>query len=204
MKWPFASKTSLTKLQRGNQRLTAKDYAAAIELFLAYAEEVPDDAATAFAKVAECYRRGNALPRPKVVAPGITLVSQADLASAEYYYRLALERDPRHFSSLKGLADVLPEQSDERLRCMEQAVDLQPDTVMLTKIGDVYRRRDPSRAYGFYVKAQAHKPKDRTAYDRLQAVCRELGRNDEAEEWAKRWDAAYATKRRVDGRAGRG
>ena len=34
MKWPFVSKTSLTKLQRGNQRLAAKDYAAAIELFL--------------------------------------------------------------------------------------------------------------------------------------------------------------------------
>ena len=30
MKWPFASNTSLTKLQRGNQHLAAKDYAAAI------------------------------------------------------------------------------------------------------------------------------------------------------------------------------
>lgn len=204
MKWPFSSKPTLTKLQLGNQRLVAKDYADAIPLFLAHAEEVPDDASTAFAKVAECYRRSNVLPCPKDVAPGTTLVSQCDFASAEYYYRRALERDPRHFSSLKGLADVLPEQSDERLRCMEQAVDLQPDTVMLTEIGDFYRRTDPSRAYGFYVKAQAHKPKDRTAYDRLQAVCRELGRNDEAEEWAKRWDAAYATKRKVDGRAGRG
>jgi tetratricopeptide (TPR) repeat protein len=204
MKWPFASKTSLTKLQLGNQRLAARDYAAAIELFLAHADEVPTDAATAFAKVAECYRRSNALPHPRVVAPGITLVSQGDLSSAEYYYRLALERDARHFSSLKGLAEVLPERSGERLRCMEQAVDVQPDTIMLTEIGDFYRRSDPTRAYGFYLKAQAHKPKDRTAYDRLQTVCRELGRNDEAQEWAKRWDAVHATKPRVDGRAGRG
>jgi len=204
MKWPFSSKPNLTKLQQGNQRLVAKDYNAAIKLFLAHAEEVPDDAVMAFAKVAQCYRRGNALPRPKVVAPGITLVSEGDLASAEQYYRLALERDPRHFSSLKGLADVLPEQSDERLWCLEKAVELQRDTVLLTEIGDFYRRSDPSRAYGFYLKAQAHKPKDRTAYDRLQAVCRELGRSEEADEWAKRWDAAYATKRRVDGRGARG
>ncbi len=132
------------------------------------------------------------------------LVSQGDLANAEYYYRLALERNPRHFSSLKGLADVLPALNHERIGCMEQAIELQPDTVMLTEIGDFYRRSDPSRAYGFYVKAQAHKPKDRTAYDRLQAVCHELGRSEEAAEWAKRWGAAYATKRRVDGRGERG
>lgn len=205
MKWPFLSKPTITKLQLGNQRLVAKDYAAAIELFLAHANEAPDDAASAFAKVAECYRRSNALPHPTVVAPGISLVSQGDFASAEYYYRLALRISPGHFASLKGLADVLPERSSERLRCMEQAADLQPDTVMLTEIGDFYRGsgKDPDRAYDFYVKAQAHKPKDRTAYDRLQSVCRELGRDDEADEWAKRWQATHATKRRVDGRGER-
>lgn len=200
MKWPFSSKPRLTKLQMGNHRLAAKEYAAAIKLFHAHADEVPDDAATAFARIAECYRRSNALPHPIVVEPGITLVSQGDFASAEYYYRLALNRNPDHFASLKGLAHLLPEQSVERLQCMERAVDLQPDTVMLTEIGDFYRgpRKNPQRAYNFYLRAQTHKPKDRTAYDRLQVVCRELGRNDEADEWAKRWEAIYATKPRVD------
>ena len=108
MKWPFSPKPTLTKLQLGNQRLAAKDYAAAIGLFLAHAEEVPDDEATAFAKVAECYRRANALPAPKVVAPGITLVSQGDVASAEYYYRLALERNPVISNRLRGLPVCCP------------------------------------------------------------------------------------------------
>jgi tetratricopeptide (TPR) repeat protein len=200
MKWLSLFKASFTKLQLGNQRLVAKDYAGAIKLFLAHADKVPNDAAAAFCKIAECYRRSNVLPRPQVVAPGITLVSQGDITSAEYYYRLALEKDPDHFLSLKGLADILPEESEERLRCMERAVEIQLDTVILLEIGDFYLgpKNDPNRAYGFYLKAQAHKPKDRTAYDRLQAVCRELGRNDEAEEWATRWTAAYAAKRKVD------
>ncbi len=161
MKWPFSSKPKLTKLQLGNQRLAANDYTGAIKLFLAHANEVAKQAPTAFAKIAECYRRSNRLERPKVVAPGVTLVSEGDLASAEYYYRLALEKDRHHFASLKGLANVLPGDSEERLRCLEGAIDIQPDTLMLTELGDSYRRRgDAARGYEFYRKcsAQAERP----------------------------------------------
>lgn len=200
MKWPFSFRPRLTKLQLGNQKLAAGDYVRAIELYRAHAEEAPEQAATSFAKIAECYKRSNRIDHPKQVAQGITLVSEGDLASAEHYYRLALQEDANQFASLKGLAEVLPKDSPERLQCLERAVELQPDTLMLIELGDLYRdAKDFSRAYETYRKAQAHKPKEQTAYLRLEEICRELGRLDEAREWADRWRIACSMRRKVGG-----
>ncbi len=198
MIWPFGKKSSLTDLQRGSQLLVAQNYDEAIEMFLRHARKNPDDKSKSYAKIAECYLRTNMLKEPEEIASGITLISQGNRRSAEYYYRLALQHNPRHFTSLRGLADVLPQSSTERCEILEKAVSIQPDTVMLIDLGDFYRsvQKNYDRAYETYKNAQSHAPKDQTAYLRLDDLCRRMGRDDEAKEWSGRWKEAKARKKR--------
>jgi tetratricopeptide (TPR) repeat protein len=114
---------------------------------------------------------------------------------------LALESEPDHFGALRGLAEVLPENAGERLSILERAAALQPNYLVLVALGDFYRshRKDFSRAYETYRRAQEQSPRDETAYRRLNDICRRLGRPDEAAEWNKRWREAKATKKRVNG-----
>jgi tetratricopeptide (TPR) repeat protein len=157
---------------------------------------------TAYAQVAECFRRSNIIAQPQPVARGVTLVSAGDRPSAEYYYRLALQSEPDHFAALRGLAEVLPEGSDERLSVLERAAALQANSLILVALGDFYRshRKDFTRAYESYRRAQEQSPRDETAYRRLNDICRRLGRPAEAAEWSERWKEAKATKKRVDGK----
>jgi tetratricopeptide (TPR) repeat protein len=196
------SPPQLTDLQHGNRCLVDKDYVRAVECFLRHAETHPEDRAVAYVQVAECFRRGNSLPQPVPFANGITLVSPGDRRFAEYYYRLALQPAPDHFSALRGLADVLPENTEERLTILERAATLQPNSLVLVALGDCYRsqRKDFARAYETYRRAQEHSPKDETAYRRLNDICRRLGKPEEAAEWSARWRQAKATKKRVDGK----
>ena len=200
MKRWFGSKSELTDLQKGNQFLVAKDYAAAIECFFRHAHNFHEDAPKAYTKIAGCYLRTNTLPEPKEFAPGITLVSQGDRRSAEYYYRLALQHDPDYFAALKGLADTLSEKSEERCELLERAVAKQPGALILVDLGDFYRtyRKDFHRAYELYRQAQEHAPKDKTAYQRLSNMCRRLGRPDEAKQWAEKWREMSKRKWRFD------
>jgi tetratricopeptide (TPR) repeat protein len=192
----------LTDLQQGNRCLVRKDYESAVEHFLRHAQSQPEERATAYVQVAECFLRSNTIAQPKAVAPGVTLVSAGDQRSAEYYYRLALQADPDHFGALRGLARVLPDAAVERLSVLERAVSLQPNCLILIDLGDFYRthRKDFPLAYDTYRRAQEQSPRDKTAYQRLNDVCRRLGRVDEAAEWSARWKQAQPLKRRVDGR----
>lgn len=189
----------MNDFQLGNRCFVAKDYETAISHFVRHAKSQPSDAADAYASVAECYRRCNVLTAPMETMQGFTLVSKGDLKSAECYYRLALEADPNNIKSLRGLADILPEKSDDRLVLLERAVDLQPGTLALINLGDFYRTqcKDYNRAYELYVQAQKHAPRDETAYRRLNDICRRLERSDEAKEWSDRWKHAKNTKRNV-------
>jgi len=192
----------LTDLQQGNRCLVAKDYASAVECFLRHARAHPQERATAYVQVAECFRRSNIITQPDHVAAGVTLVSEGDQPSAEYYYRLALQTEPDHFGALRGLAEVLPDDADERLSVLKRAAGLQPNYLVLVALGDFHRshRKDFTRAYETYRRAQEQSPRDETAYSRLNDICRRLGRPDEAAEWSERWRQAKATKKRVDGK----
>ena len=189
----------MNDMQLGNRSLVGKDYSNAITHFLKHAASHPVDAADAFASIAECYRRSNVLARPIQIDDEITLVSKGDLQSAEYYYRLALQSEPNHIKSLRGLADILPDKSEERLDFLERAVQTQPGTLTLIDLGDFYRshRKDYNRAYELYCDAQQHAPRVETAYRRLNDICRKLDRPDEAKGWSERWREARKTKRRV-------
>ena len=186
-------------MQLGNRCLVAKDYAKAISHFLKHVESHSEEAADAFASVAECYRRSNALTAPIPSDSGVTLLSKCDLQSAEYYYRLALQSDSNHIKSIRGLSELLPDKSEERLEYLELAAKLQPGTLTLIDLGDFYRthRKDYNRAYDVYCRAQKHAPRDETAYRRLNDICRRLDRADEAKEWSERWKQAKKQKRIV-------
>ena len=192
----------MTKFQEANQCLVGKDYPRAIQLYLEHAEECPTDAAQAYARVAECSLATNVLPAPVSLAPGVTLIHQDDRKTAEHYYRLALEADPRNVKALWGLSQLVPETSKERLNLLERSVAVQPGTLNLVALGDYYRSqlKELERAYEVYKQAQEHAPRVQTAYLRLNDICRRLGRPEEAKEWSQRWREAYARKRRVDGK----
>jgi tetratricopeptide (TPR) repeat protein len=192
----------ITDLQQGNRYLVAKDYESAVGCFLRHARTHPQERATAYVQVAECFRRSNIITQPEPVAAGVTLISKGDRPSAEYYYRLALQSEPDHFGALRGLADVLPDDTDERLSLLERAAALQPNYLVLVALGDFYRthRKDFSRAYETYLRAQEQSPRDETAYRRLNDICRRLGRQDEATAWSERWREVKAMKKRVDGK----
>ena len=194
----------MNDFQIGNRCFVAKDYETAVAHFVRHAKSQPFDAADAYASVAECYRRCNVLTAPEEVTPGFTLVSKGDLKSAECYYRLSLQHDPTNIKSIRGLADILPEKSDERLALLERAVELHPGTLVLIDLGDFYRthRKDYHRAYELYCQAQKHAPRDETAYRRLNDICRRLERPDEAKEWSVRWKHTKNIKRNVGPPAG--
>jgi tetratricopeptide (TPR) repeat protein len=194
--------SSMTDYQQGNRFLVAKDYQRAVECFLRHAHAQPQDQANAYVQIAECYRRSNIIAKPAPVVHGITLVSAGDQSSAEYYYRLALRADSRHFGALRGLSEVLPDGADERLAVLEQAASIQPNYLVLVALGDFYRthRKDFAQAYDAYRRAQESSPRDETAYRRLGDICRRLGRPDEAAEWSNRWKDARRAKTRVDGK----
>ena len=192
----------MTDFQQANCLMVATDYAKAIELFVRHAWNNPAEAAQAYAGAAECCLRSNIIQQPRPVAHGVTLVSQGDQDGAERYFRLALQADPNNLKSLWGLAQLLPDASEERRALLEQCVEMQAGTLNLIALGDYYRThcKDYERAYAMYGRAQQHAPRDQTAYLRLNDICRRLGRPDEAKEWSRRWQQAKQSKRRVDGR----
>jgi tetratricopeptide (TPR) repeat protein len=191
----------MTEFQQANRLMVANDYAKAIELFVRHARSNPSEAAQAYAGAAECCLRSNTLEQPRPVAPGVTLVSQGNQEGAERYFRLALDADPNNLKSLWGLAQLLPDASEDRRALLERCVEVQAGTLNLIALGDYYRthRKDYGRAYDLYERAQQHAPRDQTAYLRLNDICRRLGWPDEAKEWGRRWQQAKQTKRRVDG-----
>jgi tetratricopeptide (TPR) repeat protein len=66
---------------------------------------------------------------------------------------------------------------------------------VLLRLGQIYEQAgELERACDLYLKAQARAPLDGTAYDGLRRVCTRLGRHADAEEWARRWNDAYAKK----------
>jgi tetratricopeptide (TPR) repeat protein len=198
MFWPGKR---LTDLQMANRCFVAKDYTKALRLYVRHAETCPAEAALAYAGAAECCLRSNIIDEPIPILPGITLISEGDLRSAEHYFRLALRADPQNTKSLSGLSELLPKSSIERRELLERLVALQPGTRSLIALGDYCRSQlnDIERAYSLYRSAQEHAPRDQTAYIRLSEICQLLGRSDEANEWNRRWNDAYASKRCVDG-----
>ncbi|MBI1370628.1 MAG: tetratricopeptide repeat protein [Planctomycetes bacterium] len=178
-----------THLQRGNQWFVAKNYERAIKHYLRHADAVPDEAATAYAKIGHCYLNINTIKEPINVAGGaLKLVFQGDRASAEQYYRRALEVNPNHFAALKGLADVLSNKADEWRDVAERAIAVQSDYLLLLELGDFYRtvRKEYPQAYEFYKRANEHRPRDKDAYRKLGYICRKLNRLEEAKEWSVR------------------
>ncbi len=192
----------MTDFQEANRCLVAMDYPRALHLYLRHAEVCPTEAALAYAGAAECCLRSNIIQAPISVALGIALVSQGDRKSGEHYFRLALRVDPKNVRSLWGLSQLLPDSSEERRELLERSVAVLPGTLNLVALGDYYRSRvrDLDRAYALYQQAQEHAPRDRTAYLRLNDICRRLGRLDEAKQWTLRWQEAKSRKRRVDGK----
>lgn len=192
----------MTYFQEANRCLVKKEYSRALDLFLRHVEECPSEAAKAYSGAAECCLRTNVIKSPIAVAPGVTLVSQGDLRNAEHYFRLALQADPKNLKALSGLACLLPKSSEERLEVLERSVALHAGLMNLVDLGDYYRsqRKDLERAYSLYRQAQESSPLAKTAYMRLNDICRRLGRLDEAKEWSERWREAYSRKPRVDGK----
>jgi len=193
----------MTDFQEANRCLVAKNYPRTIQLFLRHAEKCPADKAIAYAAAAECSLRSNVIQTPVSVAPGITLVSQGDFRTAEYYFRLALQADAKNARALWGLSKLIAESSDERRELLERSVVVQPGTLNLVALADYYRShlKDLEHAYSLYRLAQEHAPRDKTAYLRLNDICRRMGRPEEAKEWSRRWKEANSRKRRVDGKA---
>src|SRR5947208_1500541 len=101
----------MTDFQKANRLLVAKDYRRSLELYLQHAEKCPAEAAQAFASAAECCLRSNIIQAPVPVAPGIALVSQGDRRGAEYYFRLALQADPKCPKALWGLSELISKSS---------------------------------------------------------------------------------------------
>jgi tetratricopeptide (TPR) repeat protein len=188
----------LNDFQRGNVALVERRFEEAIASFLKHVSKHPQESADAFAKVAECYMRSNVLVPSSSVPEEFTLVSKGNTRMAEYYYRRALKENPAHIASLKTLAAILPEGSEERLEVIEKLLKVQPDYLLTLELGHWHFKKanDPERAYKWYLEAQKLCPKDREAYDCLQMVCRSLGRMDESAEWKKRWEDIYKRKRR--------
>ncbi|HEX5442260.1 MAG TPA: hypothetical protein VFW87_00465 [Pirellulales bacterium] len=193
--WP------LTDLQRANRAKVLKKYQKAIALYSRHARRHPAEASRAYAGAAECCLYSNVLSSPITVAPGVELVSEGDRTGAERYFRLALEADPNNPGALWGLAKLLPDGSSERQQLLETLVTVQPRTLSLLALGDLYRSRlgDNDRAYGLYKQAQQHAPRDETAYLRLVDICRDMTRPEEAAMWSERWQQAKLKKRRVGG-----
>lgn len=190
---------ALTPFQSGNRLYARKKYGEAIAEFVRHAQEFPEEAAKALASAGKCCKHVNTLVEPVQIAQGATLGHQGDRARAEHYYRAALEADSNHFAALRGLAQVLPEKSRERLELLERAAAVPPDGIVLIDLGDYYRSvlKDNERAYATYRRAQEVQPRDQTAYIRLNEVCRRMGRNDEAKDWSSRWREVNKTRRNV-------
>jgi tetratricopeptide (TPR) repeat protein len=191
----------MSDFQEGNRKFVAKDYEAAIRLFLCHAAACPNEAGQAYARAAECCLRSNIIAAPVPTAPGVNLVSRGDRRGAEYYFRLAIQADPNNVAALFGLAEILPDGSAERHDLLERSVATQPGTLNLVALGDYYRSvaKDPDRAYALYQQAQSHAPRDQTAYLRLNDICRKMGHPDEAKDWSRRWKEVSDRKRSVDG-----
>ena len=145
----------------------------------------------------------NVLSEPVSVQPGIQLVSEGDRVGAERHYRLALEKDADYSPALLGLAELLQPQSEERLTLLKRAADVSPTYLGLIELGDFYRsvRKEPELAHATYLQALQRRPKDGTAYKKLQDLCSRMGRNDEAKEWSRKWKEVYARKVSVSGRS---
>ena len=192
----------MTELQQANRCLVAKDYQRAIELFLRHAQNCPAEAAQAYSGAPECCLRSNIVNQSVPVASGVSLVFHGDHNGAEKYFRLALQADPNNTRALWGLAALVPEASEERCELLERSVALLPGTLNLVALGDYYRSQlgDNQRAYEMYVRAHEHAPRDKTAYFRLNELCRRMGRPDEARAWSQRLQEAKQGKRREDRR----
>src|SRR5262245_60215931 len=191
----------MTDFQEANRCLVAKDYQRALQLFVQHADTCPAEAAKAYAGGAECCLRSNIIQAPVTLVPGVVLVSQGDRRTAEFYFRLALKADAANAKALWGLAELVPESSEERRDLLERSVSIQPSTLNLVALGDYYRsnHKDFERAYSLYQQAQAHAPRDQTAYLRLNDICQRMGRPEEAKGWSQQWQDAKSRKRRVDG-----
>ena len=68
-------------------------------VFLRHARAYPQESAAAYVQVAECFRRSNIITQPKPVAIGVTLVSEGDRPSAEYYTGCGTQAEPDHFGA---------------------------------------------------------------------------------------------------------
>ena len=180
----------MTDFQNANRCLAAKDYSRAIQLFLRHAKNNPADAADAYAGVATCYLRSNVIQKPIPINPELSLVAQGDRQNAERYFRLALQADSANVKALWGLADILPESSEERRELLECALAKQPGSPkILLSLADYYRSqvKDFDLAYSMYRRLQEAQPRDQTSYLRLNDICRKLGRPEEANEWSRQW-----------------
>jgi len=165
----------VSSLQLGNQLLVEKRYAEALRLFLAHATEVPAEAPRAFVQAAECLRRTNTLSKPVPVEPGVTLVHQGDDAGAEAMYRRALAIDPQYFPALRGLAQVVPDGSDEERRVLEIAVALRLDPLLVQQLGEAYEREGRfGEARELYSRAFQANPSDRSLSRLLERVAERM------------------------------
>jgi tetratricopeptide (TPR) repeat protein len=193
----------MTDFQNAKRCMVAKQYHRAIELFLRHAEACPAEAGQAYAGAAECFLQTNTVRQPVPVGTGISLVFQGDRQGAEKYFRLALQADPNNPRALWGLARLLPIKSVERRELLDRSVTVLPGTLNLLALGDTYRSQfaDYQRAYDVYKRAQEHAPRDKTAYMRLNDLCRRMGRLEEATEWSRRWQEAKQRTRRSDGKS---
>ena len=190
-RYPTLVYASVTKLQQANRAFVHKEYATAISLALEHAHECPEDTADAYVLVAQAYERGPSsfLPVPTEMPGQFKLVSRPDRRNAEYYYRLAISIAPRHVGALRRIVDYLPDKSEERREFLERSVEVQPGTIPLIDLGDYFRsiEKNLERAYSLYCQAHQLEPKDGTAYQHLNDICRRLGRPDEARDWSQKW-----------------
>ena len=189
----------MSKFQDANRQLVAGNVHDAIRLYVAHGAECPSDAAKAYTKAAQAALRSNIISQPVELENGVTLVSQGDLRGAEVFFRRALGANDKYVPALLGLARLV-EDRVEKIVLLEKALSFRPDLLAFLELGECYcAAGEMDKAYAAFKRAQEHNPLDRGGYDGLQKVCRALGRDDEAREWAAAWSAAYARKPRLDG-----
>ena len=171
----------LTELQKGNRKLSSQNFKGAMKHFERHTRAAPDDP-IGFAKIGYCYQNTNRLSNEEVTRTGAILVSESDKKNAETFYLKALELDPDCLPAIKGMIDILPEQSERRFAFLKRALAISANYIYFLELGDYYRTflKDFSAAYDRYREAIQHNSRYPDAYQKIIDISKRLDNGKEA------------------------
>jgi tetratricopeptide (TPR) repeat protein len=172
---------------QAQMHLHRKQYDAARDAFIRYAEEDPAYASESYYCAARAAMRSNNVDEPVQKAAGAFTVSQADIEGAIRLYRQAIELNPLHDRALGALAQLLPEDAPERYELFQRAVDITPRYKVLRELAAYYRvQGDFTRAYQCLESACDYNPDRIDAFDDMVSLCDHFHQATLAEPYRKR------------------